>query len=1100
MDPPPHLARPAPPLEPALARTACRDDRGMPALSAQIRDAKGLALELKGILKRTEPWNRDVEFQRESLRKAYLRVIFSPALLQPSSAPVHRTAIADGLAPSASSLKARSSTATGSSSSSRQQLDILNLLWLDTSHALIQSYRARLAALDKQLASAPKAHRGKGRSGGGGDVQSAAVGPVARRKLMHAFRQFLAKEEDLWRTLCGRLASRLAPGEAHELRAVGVVPSDFLATSDGERGGAGIDDGAQQDLSDDERRACRAAILPLAHKALICYGDLARYAELYNEASVPVGTAAGGKKESGRRGGKSGGAATEKRVKNYSKAADCYNQARLLLPDNGNPSNQLAVLAQYSSDPLASIYHYYRALSVRTPFTTARANLQITFAKAVSRWFSAEGGEPDGDAGDKFRATFIVLEGILFTKEKLVELPTLSLRLQDLFRTVLAERIFTSDVVARIVVTSLSALWDARMSRSASQASLVRSKTGSTAALASTPALESVPSRVNLEPEALVHVLSLFTTLLNVSTTETIDLYTSNAASVAPGAALNPAQNISAVLRRALPALRILSKWLVAQLEYIARVEARVEASEGKRAARARTSTGTAPGGSEEAQQPLSLDSSGSAAAPTGAGRVSLAELRGALDALWAAYADYASVVKLAFPPAGLPTGLLDQGGWLEEDVELLGFAPLRRAMRPPAPGEDGTGEIRRVGRDVHPNDEQLMRIADGQRDAIRLAGSPLTRVSIVDGAYVFTPRYAAQLDDDVSFEAAPGTGAPAPAPASAPAAEDEDMLDQVTDDDPVDRAMRVAAADKLDMGGVSDIVDDEDEDEDDEEQIVYPGSRSSSAQLPPGGRSRPPSYFSTPSGSPAPARAAVDLRQQLFHTGGSGTHSPAAAPSLSPSSSHMGGGPSLLAPTVGGSPSLNPVHSIWAPTPGMSGSTLLAPAAHAPAPLPLLQQQQQQQKPVTPRSFESIPNLTHGSPAAQAAGWPSTAAAGAPHGCALPPPPVSAAGDALYGGAFAATSLHAAAIPPFPHMPPPTRPPGTTAAAGSPGLSTAFTGLRHQHHQQQQQREGAVPPGLSPFVQPFGARPQPQRQPQPQPPPPPPPTYGQGGWPTGYS
>lgn len=87
---------------------------------------------------------------------------------------------------------------------------------------------------------------------------------------------------------------------------------------------------------------------------------------------------------------------------------------------SGNPSNQLAVLAQYAADPLSSIYHYYRALCVRTPFATAKANLKITFAKAVARWFSPEGGEPDGHDGERFKAAFIILHGVFFTKEKCV--------------------------------------------------------------------------------------------------------------------------------------------------------------------------------------------------------------------------------------------------------------------------------------------------------------------------------------------------------------------------------------------------------------------------------------------------------------------------------------------------------------------------------------------------------------------------------------------------------------------------------------------------------------------------------------------------------
>lgn len=102
--------------------------------------------------------------------------------------------------------------------------------------------------------------------------------------------------------------------------------------------------------------------------------------------------------------------------------------------------------------------------------------------------------------------------------------------------------------------------------------------------------------------------------------------------------------------------------------------------------------------------------------------------------------------------------------------------------------------------------------------------------MSLVDGAFVFTPRE--QPGEDTSFDR------PEPAAAVAPgddeADEDEEMLDQVTEDDPVDRAMRIDAADKLDMDGLSDLDDDLDDDnDDDEEQIVYPGSGSRSSPQP---------------------------------------------------------------------------------------------------------------------------------------------------------------------------------------------------------------------------------------------------------------------------
>ena len=86
----------------------------------------------------------------------------------------------------------------------------------------------------------------------------------------------------------------------------------------------------------------------------------------------------------------------------------------------GNPSNQLAVLAQYAGDTLSSTYHYYRALSVRSPFPTARTNLEISYKKAVSKWFAPDGGEPDGDDGVKFRTAFVALHGLYFCKNRRV--------------------------------------------------------------------------------------------------------------------------------------------------------------------------------------------------------------------------------------------------------------------------------------------------------------------------------------------------------------------------------------------------------------------------------------------------------------------------------------------------------------------------------------------------------------------------------------------------------------------------------------------------------------------------------------------------------
>ncbi|GAA5885875.1 hypothetical protein JCM6882_004187 [Rhodosporidiobolus microsporus] len=1134
MDPPPHQQ---------VSRTAAQgsvrgvqsDQKGSGSgLSAQIREAKGLALELKGLLKRKEPWDRTVEFQRESLRKAYLRIVFS-------SPPPPNTALPSRASAADATLRPRGSSAapsTSSSSHSTRQLEVLNLLWLDTSHALIQSYRARLAQLDKELAAAPNAHKSKNRSGGGGgDIQP--VGPVARRKLAHSFRQFLSQEEDFWRTICGRVASRLYPEEADELRTLGIIASAFSFSETG-RPSNGADDGADDD-SDDAFKARRAAVLPLAHKALICFGDLARYSELYSESQQQQQQSGGGRGRGKGRGGKQQGQQQERKTKNFGKAAECYNQARLLLPDNGNPSNQLAVLAQYASDSLSSVYHYYRALSVRQPFTTAQANLQITLKKAVAKWFASDVSEAegDGDEASRFKVAFVALLGVLFTKEHLADFTPVSARVSDLFITCTAERQLTSDVVLKIVVTTLAALWEARMSRSS-----VSTKASSVAPAASSAAVGgSTSSSGTTEPHLLLHLLSLYTTLLRISSNETNELYTSNVAPLSPSDPPPPlAQNISAVLRRSLPALRILHKWLLAQLEYIGRVEARLEAVERKRARdtrrKARTSTGT----EEEAQRASSsfgAEAGESASSEKERERVTVAELRAAMDGLWEAMADYANSMLLAFPIDELPaqplagageTGGVD-GVWLEEDVELLGFAPLRRGGS--ARVEDGgrPREIRRVGRDVHPNEEQLMRIREGQGEVEKLAELALTRFSFDHGAYIFHPRGQDEpsQQSSASLEARrPVAGGPTAMYVDGVAEqeeegvdeeeedeEDAEMLDQVTEDDPVDRAMRIDAADKLDMDGLESEFEEDDDEDSDDEQILFEGNRSTSRSSPalPTGSSRaqltsvrystssfglsrvpsvsaaPPAHFAS---TPAAARTADDLRQMLL-SGGSPSLSRTTSSTVAPSA----GRPPALSTAHLSSPSLSrhasaPVppptsaHSIWAPPAAQNGitsaplfpptsavSTTMGPAA----------------APVTPRSFEAIPNATHGSPAAHAAGWGWSSPGGAavpgqqppqqqqqqqqehqqhqpfqqpsshqhyPSYYAAPPqpaPPPAVNAATLFGGSSAFSPPSMTSPPagagfhsPFPVHSPGAAPPGSSSRTlplpPPPGFSAAFAGV----------------------------------------------------------
>lgn len=109
----------------------------------------------------------------------------------------------------------------------------------------------------------------------------------------------------------------------------------------------------------------------LCQRVLICLGDLARYKELF--------------------------AVQNAKNRDWTVAANYYKQAAGLCPSNGNPYNQLAVLATYNGDALSAIYHYCRSLAVDAPFVTARENLTLLLEKkrqhACKVSFTAEGPE-----------------------------------------------------------------------------------------------------------------------------------------------------------------------------------------------------------------------------------------------------------------------------------------------------------------------------------------------------------------------------------------------------------------------------------------------------------------------------------------------------------------------------------------------------------------------------------------------------------------------------------------------------------------------------------------------------------------------------------
>ncbi|KAI9910873.1 hypothetical protein PsorP6_010714 [Peronosclerospora sorghi] len=97
------------------------------------------------------------------------------------------------------------------------------------------------------------------------------------------------------------------------------------------------------------------------HRCYVFLGDLARYRELHSQ----------------------------KAKKNFAAAEALYYRALAVVPENGNPHNQLAVLATYIEAETVAVYRYCRSLLTSQPFTTAEENLALLFERSRQRPLAA---------------------------------------------------------------------------------------------------------------------------------------------------------------------------------------------------------------------------------------------------------------------------------------------------------------------------------------------------------------------------------------------------------------------------------------------------------------------------------------------------------------------------------------------------------------------------------------------------------------------------------------------------------------------------------------------------------------------------------------
>lgn len=93
-------------------------------------------------------------------------------------------------------------------------------------------------------------------------------------------------------------------------------------------------------------------------KCCMYLGDLHRYRELVNESTQ------------------------------FSEAAQCYTKAYQLIPSNGMPSNQLAIIALYNKKKFNAIFYHMRSLNASNPIKSAKESLVILFDELRKKYQS----------------------------------------------------------------------------------------------------------------------------------------------------------------------------------------------------------------------------------------------------------------------------------------------------------------------------------------------------------------------------------------------------------------------------------------------------------------------------------------------------------------------------------------------------------------------------------------------------------------------------------------------------------------------------------------------------------------------------------------
>ncbi|XP_028833074.1 nonsense-mediated mRNA decay factor SMG7 isoform X2 [Denticeps clupeoides] len=134
-----------------------------------------------------------------------------------------------------------------------------------------------------------------------------------------------------------------------------------------------------------------------------------------------------------------------------SQAESYYRHAAQLVPSNGQPYNQLAILASSKGDHLTTIFYYCRSIAVKFPFPAASTNLQKALSKALE---SRDEVKTKWSVSDFIKA-FIKFHGHVYLSKSVEKLNTLREKLEEQFQRLVLQKSFSSQQLVHITVINL---------------------------------------------------------------------------------------------------------------------------------------------------------------------------------------------------------------------------------------------------------------------------------------------------------------------------------------------------------------------------------------------------------------------------------------------------------------------------------------------------------------------------------------------------------------------------------------------------------------------------------------------------------------------